>query len=107
MLQQIGDQACKRENAGQDAAHQHQQEGRVGHLPGVLDTATQEQQKRFGNAGDGAQQFVIDTADKSDGAARNAWHHIGSAHGHALGIEQEMFLHGSFQSNGAVRPAAH
>ncbi len=97
MLQQIGDHPRQGHDAGQDAAEKHQKEGRIGHLPGVLELPAQQQHERLGNTGDGTQQLVVDAADEGDGATGHARHHIGSAHGHTLGIEQEVFLHGSFQ----------
>ncbi|MNY17904.1 hypothetical protein D3C86_1512510 [compost metagenome] len=97
--QQEGDQPRQAEHTGQDAGQQNQQEGRVGRLPRGADTTTQEHAQCGGHTGDRTQQLIVDAADKGDGAAGNARHYIGRAHGDAFGEEQDMFIHGYFQAN--------
>ena len=36
-------------------------------------------------------QGIKNASNEGDGAARNPWHHIGGAHGHALKIGQQIF----------------
>ncbi len=106
LTQQIGDQARQAEHAGENAGQQDQQKGCVGGLPGGDDAATQQHQRCGGHAGDGAQQFIVDTTDKRHCAAGYTWHHIGRPHGDALDKEQNVLVHG-FLNSRQIRPKAH
>ncbi|MNN21451.1 hypothetical protein D3C81_1347720 [compost metagenome] len=96
MLQQPGDAPRQAEHAAEDAGEQHQQEIGVGGLPGLVQIALHELAQGTRYRGNRAQQLIVDAADEGDGTPGHTRNHVGGAHRHALGKQQEIISHRSF-----------